>query len=357
MVTTRRPKKAVIQLAVSIAVAVVLGVIAIGLMFTLVSFLTNQNNQLATQAEQEKVALQKELQGLKSSLAVEKSKYEKHVVATKMIPAGFAINPSDVEEQALDKGQTIEEGALKTKGVSIGRVAAVSIQPGEEISERKLMKADILVRVPEGKRAIGITVSPVGLVAGSIQPGMRADILATFSKSKIVRTLLQDIAVLGVSPLQENEMQVVSTGKTEKKDSVAYKKANVILEVTPTQAEMLALGNEEATYYLTLRNVQDHANPKLLGTDMGQMISGIHRSPQTAGWQHATKPKLPSIKTVGYNVAQNPSGLPSVSLVDEQHAAKNTPLEVIKGAEKEQVTFETTLATLTPPSSGAAKTP
>ena len=133
------------------------------------------------------------------------------------------------------------------------RVALRPIVRGEPILAAKVSgfggKATMSAVVPDGKRAFAVRVNDVSGVAGFLVPGDRVDVILTRDpgsqgqQDRVSDMILQNIVVRGtdqIADTERNKPQVVRT---------------VTLEVTPEEAQKLALATQVGQLSLALRNM------------------------------------------------------------------------------------------------------
>ena len=107
--------------------------------------------------------------------------------------------------------------------------------------------------LPSGKRAVAIRVSAESTAGGFILPNDRVDVIQNISSASAEgkpeqrsRTLLRNVRVLAVDQkADETKGQLVVVGKT------------ATLEVTPTDAEIIASAQAAGTLSLALRSIAD----------------------------------------------------------------------------------------------------
>jgi len=140
-----------------------------------------------------------------------------------------------------------------------GRVVLRTIEINEPVLESKISgfggKASLAAILSPEMRAVTIRVNDVAGVAGFVLPGDRVDILLTRDRTGgaggnvatnlITDVLLQNVKVLGIDQ---------DANEDKNKPSVA--KA-VTLEVSPQQAQKLALASQLGSLALMLRNLAD----------------------------------------------------------------------------------------------------
>ena len=141
-----------------------------------------------------------------------------------------------------------------------GAIARVPIASGEPLRESKLIKSKgsgyMAAILPSGMRAVSTEISPETGAGGFILPNDRVDVILTRRdreaerltgiESIVAETLLSDVRVLAIDQsVEEKNGQLVVVGKT------------ATLELTPRQAETLAMGRQQGTLSLALRSLVD----------------------------------------------------------------------------------------------------
>ena len=150
-----------------------------------------------------------------------------------------------------------------------GSIARAPFVAGEPIREAKLIKANgsgfMAALLPSGMRAISTEISPETGAGGFILPNDRVDVLltrrdretekATGIEAHISETILTDVRVLAIDQtIEEKNGQRVVVGKT------------ATLELSPRQAETLAVSRQRGTLSLALRSLID-ANARVATPD------------------------------------------------------------------------------------------
>lgn len=142
-----------------------------------------------------------------------------------------------------------------------GSIARAPIIAGEPITVQKLIKAGqggvVAAILPPGFRAVSTRIEPRTAVGGLILPNDHVDvILIRTMKSRsgkedpVADTLFRNVRVLAIGQQIEP-----STGKKSADSSGGTTTAT--LELTPRQAELLALANTMGEITLSLRSVAD----------------------------------------------------------------------------------------------------
>jgi pilus assembly protein CpaB len=175
----------------------------------------------------------------------------------------------DATERAAEKAKEAVENATGqgAKSDYVGSVVREPILAGEPITSRRIVRAGdsgyLAAYLEPGMRALAIRVTVETAAGGFILPGDRVDVLLTretnlgnmgategerskFSSS----TVLQNIKVLAID-------QSTRAGDDEQ----AVVGATATLEVTPRDAEAVALAKAEGELSLSLRSYADAAAP------------------------------------------------------------------------------------------------
>lgn len=175
------------------------------------------------------------------------------VLAAKPLNIGITVKPGDVKLGKVP-ADTFPRGAFSKVEDVIDRPTMSNILADEPVLEGRLAGRDsglgLAPIIPVGMRGVAVRVNDVAGVAGFVLPGMRVDVLVTGrppnSDGTMTKTCLQNIRVL-------------SAGQTMQPDSrgQAMPAPTVTLLVTPEQAEILTLANQEGHIQLVLRNGSD----------------------------------------------------------------------------------------------------
>jgi pilus assembly protein CpaB len=145
-----------------------------------------------------------------------------------------------------------------------GSIARSLVVVGEPIREAKLIKANgsgfMAAILPSGMRAISTEISPETGAGGFILPNDKVDVIlsrrdrdaekASGTDVHISETILSNVRVLAIDQtVEEKNGQRVVVGKT------------ATLELSPRQAEQLALSRHLGTLTLALRSLIDANGP------------------------------------------------------------------------------------------------
>jgi pilus assembly protein CpaB len=274
----------------------------------------------------------------------------------------------------------------------VGRIAKYDIVAGEPVYRQKLAgeksNGGLPVIIPNGMRAVTISVSEIKGVAGFIKPGDRVDVLTSLDEgndSKVTKTVLQNVLVLATaqktvddtlkaikppsalnicdeeedpdSPACQMEKK---NGKNQKKDDAAKKKkkkrraknsaddtdtgprivSSITLAVNPEEAETLVMAEEAGSLRLSLRP-EDDLQVKALAGASNRGLGG-------SGTGGSTPPASPPPDS-GIISSQLPPPMPPMGAnghIDAPHGEAPLPpfsageqVELIQGSEKSNVSF------------------
>ena len=127
------------------------------------------------------------------------------------------------------------------------------------------------------KRAVAVRVDKVIGVAGFVHPGNRVDVLVTMSKGTqepVTKIVLENILVLAAGP-------EVTTAKGKEQQPAAVDV--ITLEVSPEEAEKLALAATEGKLQLALRGLIDTEEVLTKGTSIPTLLASYSGSGPVVG--------------------------------------------------------------------------
>jgi pilus assembly protein CpaB len=262
------------------------------------------------------------------------------VVAKVEIPLGTRIVPEQLTVAQFPKAVAPDGTFAVIDDKLIGRVATVRIAVREPITENRLAPVGsaggLSSVIPDGYRAMTVKVDDVVGVSGFIQPGTLVDIVVTIippdnarQREKVSKIVLQNIKVLA------------SGGNIDKpkneKDTERVKA--VTLQVTPEQAEKLALASSEGRLQLVMRNSVDQGDEVTPGANKSSLLLGEKALPVPEpglGPKDGERPKSSAPRRSKPRVQ---SAAPTAAATTTAPTAPRPSIEVIKGAKKENVDF------------------
>ncbi len=256
------------------------------------------------------------------------------VVASRDLGRGMTLKPDDVQV-VLFPDMSRPEGALHSIESSIGRIVLEPIRHGEPLLDGKLGPTDmaaspVALRISPHKRAYLIRVD--NLAGSVIVPGDRVDLLVTLKPTNstgsltepISRVVVENVPILDVLRAP-SEQPATSNGGADSSGEVH----GVILEVTPQQAEQVALAEEEGTLRLMFRNPVDAGHVPSQGvshTNLLDLPRSATRREDTSGHDRPDTVVTPPA-SVNRTVPPPSKHPPTMHI------------EVIRGGERSEVVF------------------
>ncbi|HWD98687.1 MAG TPA: Flp pilus assembly protein CpaB, partial [Bryobacteraceae bacterium] len=207
------------------------------------------------------------------------------VYAASSLPVGARVRPSDVKLISIPVSVKPRDSFARVEDV-IDRPVIATIMQDEPVLKQRLSEpgsgAGLAPIIPPGFRAVSVRVNDVIGVAGYAEPGMKVDVLVTGhppqSDETITRTVLQNIPVLSAGEVLQPEPKGQAINATL-----------VTLQVTPREAELLALASDGGHIQLVLRNSTDLAIQNTSGAELSAMygITRPHVAPASPPKPHA----------------------------------------------------------------------
>ena len=176
------------------------------------------------------------------------------VVAKVEIPVGTRIIAEHLTVVQFPHNVT-PQGAFATTDKLIDRVTTVRISAKEPITESRLAPVGdaggLSSVIPEGFRAMTVRVDDVVGISGFIMPGTLVDIVVVTQPPK--GTGQQEM----ISKIVLQNIKVIASGQNiykPKNDRVVERAVRAVtLQVTPEEAEKLALASSEGNLQLVMR--------------------------------------------------------------------------------------------------------
>lgn len=215
------------------------------------------------------------------------------VVASKALPFGTQLTDDNVTEISWGM-RDLPDGAFASKQALLkaGRRAVLTTMArNEPILASRITApgrpASLSTTIEEGKRAVTVRVDDVRGVAGFIMPNDHVDVVLIRAENRSADhgsysdLLLQNIKVIAVDQVAADQKEKPSVAKA------------VTLEVTPSEAQKVALATEIGTLSLILRQPGEaHVVPhdRVTESDLG----GVEKARQS---NISIAPSLPSADT------------------------------------------------------------
>lgn len=271
-------------------------------------------------------------------------------VATADLSWGMVLTDEAVRIAAFP-ADAVSKGHFPSVDMLKGRVLIADIKQHEPILESKLAPTSVTVggvaavTHPE-KRAVAVKIDEVIAVGGFIKPGDRVDVLATLRRpgetdAPVTKVVLENIRVLAVG---EDTGRSAQAERAQQKLSESAAVPTVMtLEVTPAEAEQLALASTEGKVQLALRNPQSTTTVSTAGATIPSLLAsyGGEGDPRSDRSPDSGRRLSPSRAARSSAHASTPASAPK--------GASVMSVELIRGLTRNAVTFEPTPSNTTEP--------
>ena len=180
------------------------------------------------------------------------------LVAEIDIPSGRFIKPQELRWQRWPSDDVPDNYIIKgnaTKDVVVGAVVRRGLFAGQPITDASVVKPGdrgfLAAVLSPGMRAVSVPINATSGNSGLIFPGDRVDLILTQTLDgdtprRVSETVLPNIRIIAMG---------VSTGDDPKKGKHHEKARTATLEVTPREAESVALVTELGKLSLSLRSL------------------------------------------------------------------------------------------------------
>jgi pilus assembly protein CpaB len=242
----------------------------------------------------------------------------------------------------------LPQGSFGDPQPLVGRVLIYPVKANEPIFESRLgpitfKTGGVAAVIAPKKRAVSVKVDQVIGVAGFIHAGNRVDVLVTMSPERtqmpVTKIVLENILVLAAG------------AEVEKKGKEPIPVTVITLEVTPEEAEKLALSATEGKLQLALRSFGDSEDVPTRGITTSVLLA----SSSTSGFPQEKKIAKPHSPQKRGGGGAKPKTLlaakketapvnPAPEKVLEKPSPEKPPIyivELIKGSKISEVKFET----------------
>lgn len=199
-------------------------------------------------------------------------------VAVAMVPLAYGVDITPDKVRFVDYPNTsVPPGAFTSAAQLMPagkkRVALLPIAVNEPILSGKISAvgagASIAALLPDGMRAATVKVNAVSGVAGFIQPNDSVDVLITrqlpdSNNATVTDVLLQNVRVIAIDQKSKNTSGAPDLAKT------------ATLEVSPLDAQKLALGESVGSLSLVLRKPGEQNNPVVETVSLNDLRYNIY---------------------------------------------------------------------------------
>lgn len=176
-------------------------------------------------------------------------------VASAFIPRGTPANviaSGQLLSRTTVPTNHVLTGAISDPSVLHGEVAATDIYPGQQLTAGDFTTGDVTIssQLAANQRAIAVSVASAQGLIGFVQTGDHVDVMGSFSGNgngkAVVTTEAQNLLVLSAPSSSGGGVTGGGGGGS-----------NIVLQVTPKQANLLAYASDNGKIWLTLRPPAD----------------------------------------------------------------------------------------------------
>jgi pilus assembly protein CpaB len=215
------------------------------------------------------------------------------VVASGPLPLGTRLSSKDLRTIPWPTDAPVANMFAKPEDCE-NRALITSVAENEPILESKLAPvaagAGLAATIPEGMRALSVSVNDVVSVAGFVTPGAMVDVLstgATKASGNITLTVLENVRILAANQRIESR-----NGRPE---SVTV----MTLLVNPADAAKLVMASSSGKIQLALRNTIDSQNTDVAPVLQASLFEPDHPAPVE---HHASAPAAKPVPPAPYVV-------------------------------------------------------
>lgn len=249
------------------------------------------------------------------------------VVAAADIPEGQALTQVDLAVVQLPIA-AVPAGSYGAPTDVVGRVSRIPIFKGEAIVPGRLAPegtaGGLEVKILPGKRAMSVRIDDVAGLSGMVQPNSRVDVMLTTRDA---------VAGGQISKLFMSNMRVLSVGAqvTRGEDGRPINAPTATLEVTPEEAERLALATREGSIQLVLRGYGDPDSIKTTGAVKGDLLTQV---------AVPAAPQQPEKRPPPRRSAPAPQPIPQPTTITVPPKTDSVVVKVYRGDQLSQLKFE-----------------
>ena len=265
------------------------------------------------------------------------------VVAAKDIPAGALLEKASLELREWP-AVAIPSEAIGSLTAVEGRVTRVPVFAGEAIVPGRLARQGtapgLEARITPGMRAMSVRINDVAGLSGLVQPNSRVDVLVSLREG--------GREAEEVSKLFLENMRVLSMGSRTTRDDTGdpTPATTATLEVTPAQAEKLAVAMRQGMIQLVLRGFDDTDSTRTKGASSSEVLAQLREAkPKPVLAEAPTRPARSTARRTTPRVREVP---PPVVVASEPPKPDSITVRVYRGSTVTQQKFDTTNGNGTP---------
>ena len=213
------------------------------------------------------------------------------LVAARDIAAGTKLKTADLARRPMPEG-FLPSGTLSEHetGAAVGRRLLAPLRAGDPLVAALVEPehaAPLAQRLESGSRAVTVPVDEVSSQAGLVRPGDRVDLMLAEERLQgsercvVVTSLLESLHVLATGRATREAM-LKASAMPGGADPFDQSYSTITLDVTPEQAQQLAVGLRMGDLIPMLRGSGDENPTRLAALGTGRKGCRAEESPRTA---------------------------------------------------------------------------
>jgi len=225
------------------------------------------------------------------------------VTAERDLPMGTPLTSDVLSTRVVPRGLVNDERVYTSPRELIGEIPRAQILTGEIVRRERLVVGhggDGLDELIEpGNRALTVEAKRDAVVAGLLEPGNWIDVIVTIRPDSnelnanwVTETILQGVQVLAVGTTLLGEVE-------SQEDDWKRQVELVTLEVTPEEAEKLALASARGDLHLSLRSEADLELDDNRGPLVTNALVGLTRKGSRPRRRPARRAKPETAEVIG----------------------------------------------------------
>lgn len=235
----------------------------------------------------------------------EEQKTRKIFAAARSLPVGTLLTEEDLSalelpDNRIRRGHFVMDDANAIDALR-GHAVREALAAGAPLSRSAVVgpgqRGFLAAALRPGTRAVTIQLGAGTRHAGLIDPGDRVDVILTAKlrladgvQGVFTRTILEDVRVVAVDRQVGTSAETIESGKQIKRTKIA----TATLEVSPVQADRLALGEHEGKLSLAVRSLAGTA-PRVgsQAVDLEELLSLKKAPPEALPAPSVAPPPIP----------------------------------------------------------------
>ena len=260
------------------------------------------------------------------------------VVVTEDLPEGARLERGSLNVNAWPVN-AVPPGAFSVADSVVGRVTRVPVFRGEPVVPGRLAPpgtgTGLEVKITPGKRAMSVKINEVVGLSGLIQPNSRVDVLVTLREEGSENSRAR-------AKLFMNNMRVLSVGTQVERgeDGKPISATTATLEVTPEEAERLAVAANQGSIQLVLRGYGDPDSVRTPGATSADVLAQLRSGPAVSADPPAPAPRRAPARRPAPVVETPPYAPAPAPVAAAPHRPDSLVVQVYRGSKVQEQKFD-----------------